>query len=80
MVPPGSGAASRMGRRDPTMRKACFGSVAALALTSAAIGASAAETSATKPSRIDFETGTIDAPPPGFTAELTGFVPSIAHI
>jgi hypothetical protein len=54
------------------MRKLDLGSMAALALALAAVGASAAEAAATEPSRIDFETGTIDAPPPGFTAELTG--------
>ena len=56
------------------MNKAFLGSVAALAslLVGATVGASAAEAAATESSRIDFETGTIDASPPGFTAELTG--------
>ncbi len=53
------------------MCKAYLGNVVALALVGAAVGASAAQTT-TEPNRIDFETGTIDAPPPGFTAELTG--------
>ena len=44
----------------------------ALVLVGAAVGASAAQAATTEPSRIDFETGTIEAPPPGFTAELTG--------
>jgi hypothetical protein len=44
----------------------------ALVLVAAAVGASAAQTTTTEPTRIDFETGTIEAPPPGFTAELTG--------
>jgi hypothetical protein len=45
--------------------------MAALAsvLVGAALSASAAEAAATG---IDFETGTIEAPPPGFSAELTG--------
>ena len=56
------------------VRKACLGSLAALAsiLVGAALSASAAEAAATEPTRIDFETGTIEAAPPGFTAELTG--------
>ena len=56
------------------MNKAFLGSVAALAslLVGATVGASAAEAAATEVSRIDFETGTIDASPLGFTAELTG--------
>jgi Beta xylosidase C-terminal Concanavalin A-like domain len=56
------------------MRKARVGSMAALAsvLVGAALSASASEAAAAEPSRIDFETGTIDALPPGFTAELTG--------
>ena len=54
--------------------KACSRSVAALALVlvGAAVGASAALAATTVPSRIDFETGTIEALPPGFSAELTG--------
>jgi hypothetical protein len=56
------------------LHKAWSGSVAALAsaLVGAAVGVSAAEATATEPSRIDFETGAIQAAPPGFTAELTG--------
>ena len=46
--------------------KACLGSMATLAsiLVGAALSASAAEAAATEPSRIDFETGAIEAPPP----------------
>jgi hypothetical protein len=56
------------------MREACVGSMAALAsvLVGAALSASAAQAAATESSRIDFETAKIEAPPPGFTAELTG--------
>jgi Beta xylosidase C-terminal Concanavalin A-like domain len=56
------------------IRKACFKSVAALALVSVAVavGTNAAQAATTEQSRIDFETGTIEAPPPGFTAGLTG--------
>ena len=56
------------------VRKACLGSLAALAsiLVGAGLSASAAEAAATEPTRIDFETGALEAPPPGFTAELTG--------
>ena len=54
------------------MRKAYLGSVVALALVLAAVAARAAQTTTIEPTRIDFETGTIEAPPPGFTAELTG--------
>jgi hypothetical protein len=56
------------------IRKACLGRMAALAsvLMGAALSASAAQAVATEPSRIDFETGTIEAAPPGFTADLTG--------
>jgi hypothetical protein len=54
--------------------KACLESVAALAsvLVGAAVSVSAAQAATTAPSRIDFETGTIETPPPGFTAGLTG--------
>jgi Beta xylosidase C-terminal Concanavalin A-like domain len=56
------------------VRKAYLGSLAALAsiLVGAALSASAAEAAATEPTRIDFETGALEAPPSGFTAELTG--------
>jgi hypothetical protein len=54
------------------MREIDLGSLAALAMVLAAVGASAADPTATEPSRIDFETGTLEAPPPGFSAELTG--------
>jgi hypothetical protein len=59
---------------DSMIDKACLRSAAALALAlvGAAGGASAVEAAATKPSRIDLETDTIGAPPPGFTAQLTG--------
>jgi hypothetical protein len=54
------------------MREADLGSLAALAMVLAAVGASPADPAATEPSRIDFETGALEAPPLGFTAELTG--------
>jgi hypothetical protein len=54
------------------MCKAYLGGVVALALVALAAGASAAQTTMTEPIRIDFETGTIEAPPEGFTAGLTG--------
>jgi hypothetical protein len=54
------------------MCKTYLGSVVALALVAGAVGASAAQTTMTEPIRIDFETGTIEAPPSGFTAGLTG--------
>jgi hypothetical protein len=54
------------------MRETDLGSLAALAMVLAAVGASPADPAATEPSRIDFETGALEAPPLGFTAELTG--------
>jgi len=54
------------------MRKAYLGSAVALALVGAAVGASAVQATATQPNRIDFETATIEAPPPGFTTGLAG--------
>jgi hypothetical protein len=54
------------------MMKAYWRSMAALVVVGAAVGASAAQATTTEPSRVDFETGTIEVPPPGFTAGLTG--------